>query len=120
MQLPATWPGIVLLVLLVCAILGGAVTAFVRLTDRNTAIDIGLLHGRLGITGILLLFLLMMTGNEFNQSIRPALGFLALTAMAGAALYFIIRRKGILPKTITLAHGAFAVISLVVLLGVLS
>ena len=76
MLLTENWPGIVLLVLLVCAILGGAVTAFVRLTDKNTAIDIGLLHGRLGVAGILLLFLLMLMGNEFNQSIEPALGFL--------------------------------------------
>jgi len=120
MQLPATWPSITLLILLVCAIIGGAVTAYMRLTDKNTTIDIGLLHGRMGVVGILLLFLLMLTGNEFDQSIKPALGLFMLTAIAGVTLYFIIRRKGILPKTIIFAHGALAVIALAVLLGIMS
>lgn len=120
MQLPTTWLGIVLLILLVFAILGGAVTAFLRLTDKNMAIDTGLLHGRLGVAGILLLFLLLLIGDAFNQSTIPALGLLVMTAISGMALYFVIRRKGVLPKTIIMVHGAFAVASLAVLLGVIS
>jgi len=120
MLLPVNGFGTFVLVVLICAILGGAVTAFLRLTDRDSVIDVGLLHGRLGVAGILLLFLLMLTGEAFSQSIELALGLFVLTAIAGAALYFIIRRKGILPKPIILAHGALAVISLIVLLGVIA
>ena len=39
-----------------------------------------------------------------------------LTAAGGVVLYFIIRRKGILPKTIIFAHGALAVTALAVFL----
>ena len=116
MQLPETWLGILALTVLVCAIIGGALTAFVRLTDRNTPVDIGLLHGRMGVVGILLLFLLVFFGDEFNHSIKPALVLFLVTVTAGVALYFIIRRKGILPKTVIFAHGALAVTAVTVLL----
>ena len=116
MQLSATWPGIVILVLLVCTVIGGAATAFVRLTDKNTPVDIGLLHGRMRVAGTLLLLILLIVGSEFNQTIKPALGLFIITAAGGAALYFIIRRKGILPKAIIFGHGALAITALAVLL----
>lgn len=116
MQLPETWMGIMALVILACAIAGGALTAFVRLTYRNTPIDIGLLHGRAGAAATLLLLLAVIMGRETGPSINPALGVLVLTILGGTALYFIIRRKGILPKTIILAHGALAISALAILL----
>lgn len=109
------WSLILVLMLFAGAIIGGVFTAFVRFTDKNTAIDTGLLHGRLGVVGILLLLLILM-GREFKLSVEPALGLFVFTAMAGVLLYFIIRRKGILPWPIIFAHAALAVISLVVLL----
>jgi len=115
-QLTESWPAMVLLVLFPGTVLAGAITAFARLTDTNTAIDTGKLHGRLGVVGILLLFLLMLTGDEFDQSINLALGLFVLTAIAGVALYFIIRRKGILPSTLILIHASLAVVSLTALL----
>ena len=108
MQLPETWLAISSLTILCGAIIGGAATAYVRLTDKNTAIDIGLLHGRAGLFGTMLLVLSVVAGNESGQSIKPAIGLLILTVLGGVALYFIIRRKGILPKSIILLHGAFA------------
>jgi len=116
MQLPETWFGILAVVVLVCAIIGGALTAFVRLTDKNTPVDIGLLHGRMGVVGVSILFLLAFLGEEFNHSIKPALGLFVMTIMGGIALYFIIRRKGILPKTIIFAHAALAVASMTIFL----
>jgi hypothetical protein len=116
MQLPETWLGILTLVVLVGAMMGGALTAFMRLTDKNTSLDIGLVHGRAGVAGILLLLLVVFLGNETNPSIKPALGLFMLTAMGGVVLYFIIRRKGIMPKTIIFAHGTLAVAALAVFL----
>lgn len=109
MQLPETWLAIASLVVLCCATIGGAVTAFVRLADKNTPFDIGLLHGRAGVFGTMLLVLSIVIGNETGQSIKPAIGLLILTVMGGVALYFIIRRKGLLPKGIIILHGAFAI-----------
>lgn len=116
MQVPQTWLGILALTILACAILGGALTAFVRLSYRNTPVDIGLLHGRAGAGATLLLLLAVVLGNEGGESLKPALGLLLLTVMIGTALYFIIRRKGVLPITVILAHGACAVAALSVAL----
>ena len=116
MQLPETWPAIAALVILVCATAGGALTAFVRLTDRNTPVDIGLLHGRAGVAGILLLLASVLPGFENGPAVKPALGLFMLTVAGGVTLYFVIRRKGILPKTIIFAHAALAVSALAVFL----
>lgn len=109
MQLPETWLGILALVVLVCAMMGGVMTAFLRLADKDISIDTGLLHGRAGVAGILLLLLVVFPGNETSPSIKLALGLLILTTIGGVALYFIIRRKGIMPKAIIFAHAALAV-----------
>lgn len=45
------WPVILALTLLAGAIIGGVFTAFVRFADKNTVIDTGLFHGRLGLAG---------------------------------------------------------------------
>ena len=116
MQIPETWLAIASLVVLCSAVIGGAATAFVRLTDKNTPIDIGLLHGRTGVFGTMLLVLSIVIGNETGQSIKPAIGLLILTVLGGVALYFIIRRKGILPKSIIFIHGTFAVSAVYTLL----
>ncbi len=115
MLLAETWPGILALILLTCAIIGGALTAFVRLTDRNTAVDVGLIHARVGAAGIAIVLLIVL-GGESPASIKAAVGLFLLTVMVGVALYFIIRRKGILPKKIIFTHGALAVTSLAIML----
>ena len=117
MQLPETWLALSSsLVVVCCAVAGGAATAYVRLADKNTPFDIGLLHGRAGVFGTMLLVLSIVIGNETGQSIKPAIGFLILTVIGGVALYFIIRRKGILPKSIILIHGIFAMVAVFTLL----
>jgi len=116
MQLPETWLAVTALFILFGAILGGAATAFVRLADKNTPFDIGLLHGRAGAVATLLLVLSIILGNEASPNIKPAIGLLALTVLGGAALYFIIRRKGLLPKSIIFIHGAFAMAAVYTLL----
>ena len=109
MQLPETWLGLSSLIILCMAVTGGALTAFVRLADKNTPVDTGLLHGRAGVFATILLVISIFIGNEPAQVIKPVIGLLILTVLAGVALYFIIRRKGILPKSIIFIHGAFAV-----------
>ena len=109
MQLPQSGMAMTALVVLICAIIGGAFTAYVRLAEKNTPFDTGLLHGRAGAAAAALLLVFLLTGNEASQNIKPALGLLALTILGGTALYFLIRRKGILPKSIIFLHGMFAV-----------
>jgi hypothetical protein len=109
MQLPETWLGISALVVLAGAVIGGAITAFVRLAEKNTPFDIGLLHGRAGVLGGLLLILSVFIGNETSPSLKPTLGLLAFTVLGGVTLYFLIRRRGILPKSVIFIHGALAV-----------
>ncbi len=102
-------------ILLACAVLGGAYTAFVRLTDRNTKIDTGLLHGRIGAVGLLSLAVLIFFGTEIRTQLLPVLVLLVLTMMAGVALYLMIRRKGELPAAVIFMHGLFAVSAFTVL-----
>lgn len=109
MQLPESGLAITAWVILVCAVIGGALTAYVRLAEKNTPFDIGLLHGRTGAAATLLLIAAILTGNETSQNSKYAAGLLMLTILGGTALYFLIRRKGILPKSIIFLHGAFAV-----------
>jgi hypothetical protein len=116
MQLPETWLAITSLVVLCGTIIGGAATAFVRLADKNTPFDIGLLHGRAGVFGTMLLVLSIVVGNESGLSIKPVIALLILTVLGGVALYFIIRRKGILPKSIIFIHGVFAISAVYTLL----
>jgi len=97
------------LVILCIAVIGGAVTAYMRLTDKNISFDTGLLHGRAGVIGTILLIFSFVIGNETGESLKLAIGLLVLTVLGGVALYFIIRRKGILPKSIIFLHGVFAV-----------
>ena len=109
MQIPEAWLAITSLVLLCGAVIGGVTTAYVRLNDKNTPVDIGLLHGSAGVIGVILLVISIVIGNETNPSIKPAIGLLILTVLGGVTLYFIIRRKGILPISIIYIHGAIAV-----------
>lgn len=100
--------GFLSLTALSLAVLGGAITAFVRLADINTPFDTGLLHGGMGISGVILLLLLLLIGQQVDQAVSVALGLLLMTILGGATLYFVIRRKGILPKSIILLHALFA------------
>ena len=109
MQLPESGLGITSLVILVCALIGGVLTAYVRLAEKNTPIDTGLLHGRAGAAAMMLLLASLLMGNETSQNIKSALGLLALTIGVGTALYYLIRRKGVLPKSVIFLHGMFAV-----------
>jgi hypothetical protein len=109
MQLPQSGMAMTALVILVCAVIGGALTAYVRLAEKNTPFDTGLLHGRAGAAAAMLLLISLLTGSEASQNIKPGLGLLALTILGGTALYFLIRRKGILPKSVIFLHGMFAV-----------
>jgi hypothetical protein len=116
MHLPETGLAIASLVILGGAIIVGALTAYARLADKNTPFDIGLLHGRAGAAATLLLLAAILLGDEASQNIKPALGLLALTITGGTALYFLIRRKGILPKSVVFIHGMFAVAALYTLI----
>lgn len=116
MQLPETLFAIASLIILCGAVLVGFATAYVRLAEKNTPVDIGLIHGRAGVFSTMLLVLSIVVGNESAQAIKPVIGLLILTVLGGVALYFIIRRKGILPKSIIAIHGFFAVSAVYALL----
>ena len=116
MQLPETWLALLSSAILVAAVIGGAITAYVRLADKNTPFDTGLVHGRAGVIGTILLAIAVLAGNDAGPYAKPALGLLALTVSGGVALYFLIRRKGLLPKSMIFIHGVFAAGAVYVLL----
>ena len=109
MQPLATGLELIALVILTCAVTIGALTAYVRIAEKNTPFDIGLLHGRAGVVATVLLLVSIMISNETSQMIKPTLGLLVLTIIGGITLYFVIRRKGILPTSIIFIHGVLAI-----------
>jgi hypothetical protein len=104
------------LIIICMAIAGGALTAYARLADKNTPIDTGLLHGRLGVAGVAILAYIGITGDTLTSSVKPALFVFILTIIGGVTLYYIIRRKGILPVSIIFAHGLLAITGLLTLI----
>jgi len=116
MQVPESGLALSALAILAAAVIGGAMTAYVRLAEKNTPFDIGLLHGRAGAFAAILLALSVFIGNETAPSVKAALGLLVLTVLGGTALYFLIRRKGVLPKSVILIHAGLAVTAVYTLL----
>ncbi len=90
----------------------GGITAYARLAEKNTPLDVGLLHGGAGITAALLLLVSLF---QDTRGAAPSLGLLTLTILAGITLYFVIRRRGVLPKSLILLHAALALSALHVL-----
>lgn len=108
MSLPdSAWTTAALFILSGTVVVGG-LTAYARLAEKNTPIDIGLLHGGAGITAALLLLVFLAVEDRPGPSVAPALGLLALTILAGITLYFVIRRRGLLPKSLVLLHALLA------------
>jgi len=116
MQLPESGLATAALAILAGTLMVGAATAYCRLADKNTPFDIGLLHGGAGVTATLLLLAAVLTGSETGQGARAALGLLALALLGGATLYFLIRRKGLLPRSVVFLHGGLAVGAVLTLL----
>lgn len=116
MHLPETWLGIMALLVLTAATMGGMMTAILLLADKGAPFDLGLVHGRAGVVGILLLVIILFMGVEPGLFVNYALGTFIMTVIGGATLYYLIRRKGILSKTVVFAHGSFAAASMAILL----
>ncbi|MBU0750740.1 MAG: hypothetical protein KJ787_00380 [Gammaproteobacteria bacterium] len=116
MQLPESGLVTAALVILACTVAAGAATAYFRLADKNTPFDIGLLHGGAGVSATVLLLVAILTGNGAEPNTRPALGLLALTIGGGVTLYYLIRRKGLLPRSVVFMHGGLALAAVYTLL----
>lgn len=117
MALPETLLGGFVLIVLLGATMGGALAAILLLANKSLPIkvDLGILHGRMGVAGVVLLGITFIMGDERNLTVAPALGAYIITVIGGATLYFLIRRKGVFPKIVVLAHGGLAVASLYIL-----
>lgn len=112
MALPDSAWTIASLIILSGTVVVGGLTAYARLAERNTPVDIGLVHGGTGITAALLLLVALFVEEIPRPQALPALGLLAPTLLAGITLYFVIRRRGVLPKTLVLLHALLALSAL--------
>ena len=101
------------LAILSATVVGGGITAYARLAEKNTPIDVGLFHGGAGIAAALLLLVSLFS--QDTPDAAPAFGLLAATILAGITLYFVIRRRGVLPKSLVLLHALLALSALHVL-----
>jgi hypothetical protein len=110
----SAWMTASLIVLSGTVVIGG-ITAYARLAEKNTPVDVGLLHGGAGITAALLLFVSLFVQDTPGPDAAQTLALLALTILAGVTLYFVIRRRGVLPKSLVLLHAVLALSALHVL-----
>lgn len=100
------------LIILSGTVVVGGLTAYARLAEKNTPIDIGLLHGGAGIAVALILLVALFVDDASGPGAAKALGLVVLTLLAGITLYFVIRRRGVLPKSLVLLHALLALSAL--------
>lgn len=110
----SAWMIASLIVLSGTVVIGG-ITAYARLAEKNTPVDVGLLHGGAGITAALFLLVSLFVQDAPGPGAAQTLALLALTILAGVTLYFVIRRRGVLPKSLILLHAVLALSALHVL-----
>ncbi len=96
------------------AALGGLLTACLLLFDVSlpVRIDTGKVHGRIGVLAtVLLLVYVTRQADVVSETRLLALAGFFVTIMVGGLLFFLIRRKGMLPKSLIMAHGVAAIAS---------
>ena len=104
------------LVLFAIAAGGGALLAFLRLSNKPLPLPLALLHGALAASGLVVLALAVF-GNKASGHAGLALGLFVLAALGGFGLFSFQLRKMTLPLPVVFIHGAVAVIAFLILLA---
>lgn len=103
-------------ILFAIAALGGIVMAIMRLGGRELPpIGLAVIHGLFAAAGLIALILALVGHGYSIASIIALLGFLG-AALGGFYLFSLHLKKQALPIPYVLVHGAFAVISFIILL----
>ena len=106
---------IVALVLFAVAAAGGALLAFLRLSNKPLPTPLALLHGALAACGLAALAFHALGPAGASQA-RLALAIFVVAALGGFVLFSLHLRKKPLPVPLVLVHGAVAVVAFLILL----
>ncbi len=104
------------IILFAIAALGGIVMAVMRLGGRELPpMGLAVVHGLFAAAGLVALILALVGSGYSIATILALLGFLG-AALGGFYLFSLHLKKKALPIPYVLVHGAFAVISFIILL----
>lgn len=103
------------LALFAIAAVGGAVLAYLRISNKPLPTPLALLHGALAATGLVVLALGVFGGSAPNRA-GLALGLFVVAALGGFVLFSFHLRKVPLPVPVVVIHGAVAVTAFLILL----
>jgi hypothetical protein len=103
------------LVLFAMAAMGGALLAFLRLSNRPLPTALALLHGALAASGLAALAYYVL-GTGGSSQARIALAIFVVAALGGFVLFAFHLQKKQLPVPLVVIHGAVAVIAFLILL----
>jgi hypothetical protein len=96
---------------------GGLILAAKVLTGKLASWPLSILHALLGATGLVMLCLIVLEGNEAGR-IAAALALLVVAALGGFFLASFHLREKIAPKSIVVIHAGVAVAGFLTLLSV--
>lgn len=103
-------------VLFAIAALGGIVMAIMRVSGRELPpMGLAIVHGLFAAAGLVSLILALVGQGYSIATIIALLGFLG-AALGGFYLFSLHLKKQALPISYVVVHGAFAVISFIILL----
>lgn len=100
------------------AAVGGLVLAASVLRDKLAPWALSLVHAALGATGLILLLLTILQGEE-NSTVLYGFILLLVAALGGFFLASFHARKKLPPKAIVIIHAAVAVIGFLTLVSVI-
>jgi hypothetical protein len=96
---------------------GGAVLARFVLTGRFPPWVISLLHACLGVTGLIMVSISLLTG-AVSTALVVAMALLVTTALTGLYLASRHYRNMLTPKVLVFTHASFALTFLLLLSGI--
>jgi hypothetical protein len=96
---------------------GGAVLARFVLTGRFPPWAISLLHASLGVAGLIMVTISLLTG-AFSVALVVAMALLVTTALTGLYLASRHYRNMLTPKVLVFTHASFALTFLLLLSGI--
>jgi hypothetical protein len=104
------------LILLIAAALGGVTLLAMRILDKEPPMALGLLHGALGLAGLITLAIQVLGGHAPGTLPKVALALLVLAALGGATVFTLHVQRRPIPLPLLLVHAAVAASGIVCML----
>lgn len=104
------------LILFILTALGGITLLALRLMDKQTPMALALLHGALGLAGLIVLAIQVLGGDAPGRLPMAALVLFVLAALGGATVFYFHLKQLAIPLPLVLGHAAVAASGIICLI----